>query len=349
MGNPLYLGYAVSPSINELAPHNVASQLLQWSFALNRKPKSNVLQGRLSTWLENKLTIVACIPAFDEEDTIAKVIARAQKHVDKMVIVDDGSNDDTALIAEGLGAVVVKHERNLGYGAAIRSCFSAARDLKADVLVTLDADGQHDPDQISRLVEPVKAGLADIVVGSRFLKESEKTHAPRYRQAGIRVLTRFTEAASRTQFTDAQSGFRAYSRKALEQIMPAEQGMGVSVEILMKAVEHNLRILEVPASVGYGGPGTSTYNPFYHGLDVLASVVKFTSIRHPLLFYGGLSAVALAISLAFGLWAIEIYSKTGVLVTNITLISIAFGLVGLLALFAAVILFTLISVIREKA
>jgi glycosyltransferase involved in cell wall biosynthesis len=300
------------------------------------------------TEVQNKHTIVACIPAFDEEATIAKVIVKARKHADKIIVVDDGSKDDTALIAEGLGAVVVKHERNLGYGAAIRSCFSAARDLKADVLVTLDADWQHDPDQIPRLVEPVRAALADIVVGSRFLKESDKTRAPRYRQAGIRVLTRFTEAASHTQFTDAQSGFRAYSRKALEQIMPTEQGMGVSVEILMKAVEHKLRILEVPASVGYGGPGTSTHNPFYHGLDVLASVIKFTSIRHPLLFYGGLSAVALAVSLAFGVWAIELYSKTGVLVTNITLISIAFGLVGLLAFFTAVILFTLISVMREK-
>jgi hypothetical protein len=348
MGNPLYLGYAVSPSINKPALHNVASQLLQWSLASNRKPKSNVLHGRVSTRLENKLTIVACIPAFNEEATIAKVIARARKHVDKVVVVDDGSKDDTGLIAEGLGAVVVKHERNLGYGAAIRFCFSAARDLKADVLVTLDADGQHDPDQIPRLVEPVKAGLADIVVGSRFLKESEKTHAPRYRQAGIRVLTRFTEAASHTQFTDAQSGFRAYSRKALEQIMPTEQGMGVSVEILMKAAVRQLKVAEVPVTVRYGDLKTSTHDPLYHGLDVLASIIKFTSIRRPLQFYGGLAAVALAVSVAFGAWTLDLYAKEGRIVTNLALISIAAGLFGTLAFFTAVILFTLISVVRER-
>jgi glycosyltransferase involved in cell wall biosynthesis len=306
------------------------------------------IRDKVSIRLENKHTIVACIPAFDEEASIAKVIARAQKHVDKVVVVDDGSTDDTALIAEALGAVVVRHERNLGYGAAIRSCFSAARDLKADVIVTLDADGQHEPDQIPRLIEPVSEGLADIVVGSRFLGASNKTQAPGYRQAGIRILTRFTEAASRTQFTDAQSGFRAYSRKAFEEIVPTEQGMGVSVEILMKGVEHNLRILEVPATVEYKGLETSTHNPLYHGLDVLASVIKFTSIRHPLLFYAGLSAIALSISIAFGAWAVDLYSKTGVLVTNIALIAIAFGLVGILAFFVAAILFTLISVIREK-
>jgi glycosyltransferase involved in cell wall biosynthesis len=292
--------------------------------------------------------IVAAIPAYNEEKTIAKVVVRARKHVDRVVVVDDGSRDDTALIAEGLGAVVVRHERNLGYGTAIRSCFSAARDLKADILVTLDGDGQHDPDQIPRLTEPVKEGLADIVVGSRFLTKRDKAESPRYRQAGIRALTRLTEAASHTQLTDAQSGFRAYGRRALEEITPTEQGMGASVEILMKAVERNLRISEVPATAAYHGLETSTHNPFYHGLDVIASVIKFTSIRHPLLFYGGLSAVALAISVGFGVWTIDIYSKEGRLVTNIALMSIAFGFVGILAFFAAVILFTLISVMREK-
>jgi glycosyltransferase involved in cell wall biosynthesis len=292
--------------------------------------------------------IVAAIPAYDEEKTIAKVVIRATKHVDKVVVVDDGSKDDTALIAESLGAVVVRHERNLGYGAAIRSCFQAARDLKTDVLVTLDADGQHDPNQIPILVRPARERLADIVVGSRFLEGSSKTQAPSYRRVGIGLLTRFTEAASHTQFTDAQSGFRAYSRTALEQIVPTEQGVGASVEILMKGVENKLRILEVPASVAYGGSRTSTHNPFYHGPDVIASLIKFISIRHPLLFYGGLSAVALATSLAFGAWAIDIYSNEGRLVTNIVLVSIAFGLVGIFAFFAAVILFTLISVIREK-
>ena len=223
--------------------------------------------------MERRLKRVAGIPAYNEEATIAKVIIRARKHVDRVVVIDDGSTDDTALIAEALGALVVRHEQKRGYGAAIRSCFKVARDLKANVLVTLDADGQHDPDQMPRLVEPVNDGSADLVLGSRFLKTSDARQAPRYRKAGIRLLTRLTKGASRAQFSDAQSGFRAYSQRVFEQILPTEEGMGVSVEILMKATEHSFRILEVPVTVRYRGLKTSTQNPFYHALEVAAYVV----------------------------------------------------------------------------
>lgn len=298
--------------------------------------------------MESKPMIVACIPAFEEERTIAKVIVRAQRHVDKVVVVDDGSSDDTGAIARALGALVISHPRKGGYGAAIRSCFGAARDLGADILVTLDADGQHDPDQIAGLVEPVRQGLADVVVGSRFLRPKDERQTPRYREAGIRILTEFTEVASGGRFSDAQSGFRAYGRNAIDRIVPTEQGMGVSVEVLMKAVEQHLKIAEVPVSVKYGGLETSTHGPVFHGLDVLGSLVKFTSVRHPLLFFGGLGVAALAVAVAFGAWAFDIYSKEGRLVTNIALISVGSGLVGVLALFTAVILFTLISVVREK-
>lgn len=299
--------------------------------------------------LASKLKVMAAIPAYNEEKTIAKVLLRARRLVDSVIVVDDGSTDDTAMIAEGLGARVIKHERNLGYGAAIRSCFGAARDSKADVLVTIDADGQHDPEQIARLIDPIKDGSADLVLGSRFMRDAGDRQPPRYRRAGIRLLTRFTEVASGTQFSDAQSGFRAYSRKAFERIAPTEQGMGVSVEILMKAAEHGLRIVEVPVSIKYGDMKTSTHNPLYHALDVAASLIKFTSIRHPLQFYGGFAALAFAVSLAFGVWALDIYAKEGRLVTNVALISIASGLVGVLALFTAIILFVIMSVIREKA
>jgi hypothetical protein len=187
------------------------------------------------------------------------------------------------------------------------------------------------------------------VIGSRFLSSSDSTETPNYRKAGIRILTRFTEAASRAQFSDAQSGFRAYGQKAIEQIVPTEQGMGVSVEILMKATEQRLRVQEVPVSVRYGDVKTSTHRPLYHGLDVVASIIKFTSIRRPLQFYGGLAVAALMICIAFGIWTLDIYAKEGRIVTNIALVSIAAGLFSTLAFFTAVILFTLISVVRERA
>jgi glycosyltransferase involved in cell wall biosynthesis len=292
--------------------------------------------------------VVACIPALDEEKTIAKVIVRAKRHVDHVVVVDDGSTDDTALIAEGLGAKVIKHERNLGYGAALRSCFEAGRDLGADVIVTLDGDGQHDPDQIPKVVEPIRRQLADLVVGSRFLGENNRAEAPAHRRLGIKVLTELTGAASKVPISDAQSGFRAYGRNAIEKIVPAEQGMGASVEILIKASQCQLRILEVPITVRYGDLKTSTHNPLYHGIDVLASIVKLVSIRHPLLFYGGIGLVALAISVVFGIWTLDLFAKEGRVVTNIALVAIGTGLLGTLSFFTGVILFTLVNVIREK-
>lgn len=292
--------------------------------------------------------VVACIPALNEEKTIAKVIIRAKRHVDRVVVVDDGSTDDTTLIAEGLGAKVIKHERNLGYGAALRSCFEAGRDLGADVIVTLDADGQHDPDQIPKVAEPVKREIADLVVGSRFLGANTGAEAPAHRRFGIKVLTELTEAASKVPISDAQSGFRAYSRNAIEKVLPTEQGMGASVEILIKASQCHLRILEVPINVRYGDLATSTHNPLYHGIDVLASVVKFVSIRHPLQFYGGIGLVALAVSVAFGIWTLDLFAREGRIVTNLALVAIGTGLLGTLSIFTAVILFTTISVIREK-
>jgi glycosyltransferase involved in cell wall biosynthesis len=292
--------------------------------------------------------VVACIPALDEEKTIAKVIVRAKRHVDRVVVIDDGSTDDTALIAEGLGAKVIKHERNLGYGSALRSCFEAGMDLGADVIVTLDGDGQHDPDQIPKVVEPIRRQLADLVVGSRFLGENNRAEAPAHRRLGIKVLTGLTGAASKVPISDAQSGFRAYGRNAIEKIVPAEQGMGASVEILMKASQSQLRILEVPITVRYGDLKTSTHNPMYHGMDVLASIVKLVSIRHPLLFYGGIGLVALAVSVVFGIWTLDLFAKEGRVVTNIALVAIGAGLLGTLSFFTGVILFTLVNVIREK-
>lgn len=297
--------------------------------------------------MERKLKVAVGIPAFNVEMTVAKVIVRARRHSDLVVVVDDGSTDDTALIARSLGAVIISHERRMGYGAAIKSCFEAARNLGADVLVTLDADGQHDPDEMPRLLASIKDNSADIVVGSRFPGMQDAGQAPRYRALGIRLLTSLTDTASHSQLTDAQCGFRAYNRNAFEHILPTEQGMGVGSEILMKSFEENLRVVEVPVSVKYAGLKTSTHHPVYHALDVIASIIKFTTIRHPLVFYGGMSAVAASLAVAFGAWMLSIYQNEGRVVTNLALVTFGLGIIAVVALFTAVILFTLINVIRE--
>jgi len=171
----------------------------------------------------------------------------------------------------------------MGYGAAIGSLFRRAREVGADVMVTLDADGQHDPDYIPRLIEPVMRDEADIVIGSRFL--ADEADIPDYRRIGIRIINWVTGRGS-NKISDTQSGFRAYSRKAVEAILPTEMGMGVSREILLKAEERGLRIKEVPLKIIYDVERPSKINPVTHGLDVIFSTIKHLSVRHPLMFYG---------------------------------------------------------------
>ena len=291
------------------------------------------------------MKVVAAIPAFNEEMTIAKVVSRTLNHVAEVLVVDDGSQDDTALIAGKLGAVVVRHERNLGKGAALRDCFGWARRTGVDVLVTLDGDGQHDPERIPELIDAMKKAEADVVIGSRSARPADM---PKGRWIGGRMLDRATQVKVDGRVVDAQSGFRAYSRKAIETLVAAESGMGVDSEIIQRADNAGMRIVEVPVEMSYEGSKTSTHNPMMHTLDVTFSLVKFISIRHPLLFYGGFALLFFAISLIFGIMTLDYYQKWGRVITNLALISVATGLLAFLALFTGIILFTLITVLREK-
>jgi glycosyltransferase involved in cell wall biosynthesis len=287
---------------------------------------------------------VVGIPAFNEERAIAKVVIRSRKHADQVLVVDDGSDDDTGLIADGLGAVVVRHEKNLGKGAGIRDCFEWAKRNGADVLVTLDGDGQHDPSKIPVLIEALGSSDADVVIGSRTVRPRDM---PRYRWLGERALDLATQVKIGERVVDAQSGFRAYSRRAIEGLVAAEYGMGVDSETIMRAHRAGMRIVEVPITASYAGKSSSR-NPLMHGLDVAFSVLKFISIRHPLAFYGGFAAIALANSLIFGLMTIDYYQRWGRVITNLALISVASGILGFLAFFTGIILFTMITVFRER-
>ena len=294
----------------------------------------------------SKPFVVAGIPAYNEERSIARVIVKAMNYVDRVIVCDDGSTDMTGEIAERLGAEVIRHERNLGYGAALASLFRRAREADADVLVILDADGQHDPDDIPRLVKPVLDGESDIVCGSRFL--SEENDMPGYRRWGINRITRLVNLTSYEGLTDAQSGFRAYGRKAIHAIMPVEQGMGASVEILMKAKDAGLRMKEIPLKVNYDVEEPSSHNPLYHGVDVVMSIVKHLSIRHPLIFYGIPGFLALILAAGFWIWTLQTFAATRQVITNIALMAIGTTIVGLMLLTTSIILWVLVSVIRER-
>ncbi|MCJ7760992.1 glycosyltransferase family 2 protein [Candidatus Bathyarchaeota archaeon] len=292
----------------------------------------------------DNLKVAVGIPALNEEATIAKVVVHASRYAESVLVVDDGSSDDTGLIAERLGATVIRHDRNMGKGAALRSCFDWSRRVGADVLVTLDADGQHNPDEIPNLISLILKGEADVVIGSRKIL----SEAPFYRHAGGRLLDRLTGVKVGGRFVDAQSGFRAYSKATLNRVTAAECGMGVDSEILMRARDAGLRIAEVPAKVSYRGADLSTYTPVYHALDVLFSVLKFGSIRHPLLVYGVFSVIMVVVAVEFGIQTLDYYARWGRVITNLALISVAAGILAFLSFFTGIILFTLITVIREK-
>ena len=286
------------------------------------------------------------IPAFNEEKNIAAIITKLADITDTIIVCNDGSSDLTSDIAEKMGAFVINHEKNLGYGAAIRSIFLKAKELDGDILVTFDADGQHRIEDIEKVTKPIIDQEADLVIGSRFLDESEK-EIPRYRKVGVKLITKITNASIKKQLTDSQSGFRAYSKKVLNELNPSELGMGISTEILIKASAKNFRISEVPIKIIYKGD-TSTHNPISHGSSVLLSTIKFTSIEHPLKFYGVPSMIFFAIGLLFTSLSIEYYADIGRLNTNLTLIGAGSILIAVALLLTGILLYSLVSVVREK-
>ena len=286
--------------------------------------------------------VVVGVPAFNEEKTIARVVLEAKKYADRVVVCDDGSTDLTAEIAERLGADVIRHKLNLGYGAAFQCLFRRARELGADVLVTLDADGQHDPSEIPNVVKPIVDGDADLVIGSRFVDERLARVMPWYRRAGVRFITKLVNNSSKHGVKDAQSGFRAYNRKSIETLSMLENGMGVSVEILINARKQGLRIREVSATCNYGrGVENSTRNPVRQGVDVVASIVKLVVEDKPLQLLGVPGMLCLMIGAVFGVWMLQIYASEHHIVTNVALASIAFILIGFFALSTAITLYAI--------
>jgi len=292
------------------------------------------------------LKITVGLPAFNEEKNIGAIIARLMQEYDSVIVCDDGSSDMTPTIAQKMGAIVVSHQRNRGYGAAIQSLFSKAKEIDCDILVTFDADGQHKVVDIKKTIEPILKGNADIVIGSRFMDKNEKD-VPKYREIGIKVITNLVNVESGKKITDAQSGFRAYSKKALVEITPSDSGMGVSTEILIKANQKKLRIAEVPITILYDGD-TSTHNPVSHGTSVLLSTMKFISIEHPLKFYGIPGIIFLAIGLFFVVWTIQEFTETGRIITNISLIGIGSIIFGMMLMMNALMLYSLVNVVRER-
>ncbi len=290
------------------------------------------------------MKITVGIPAYNEEKNIAKIIVKLKKIADKIIVCNDGSTDLTSEIAENLGAIVINHAKNRGYGSGIKSILEKSKEIGSELLVTFDGDGQHRVEDIKKIIEPIEKNEIDLVIGSRFLNEEQKV--PQYRKLGIKLITKITNANLKEKITDSQSGFRAYSKEVISKLKTSDMGMGVSTEILIKASSLNFKIGEVPITILYDG-NTSTHNPVSHGTSVLLSTIKYISIEHPLKFYGIPSLIFFVIGLTFTFLSIQYYTEIGRLSTNLTLIGAGTILISVILIITTILLYSLVSVVRE--
>ncbi len=280
--------------------------------------------------------VVALIPAYNEERCIGSVVLRAREFVDAVIVVDDGSCDATARIAEAAGATVIRHKTNSGKGQALTTGFRAARALRPEVLIVLDSDGQHKPDEIPLLLEAMAVQGVDMVVGSRFRDQEQLDKIPGGRRIGLRAVTTMTNVFSGVAVTDSQSGFRAFSSRALNLLTFRGAGFSVESEMQFLARTHNLSVAEVSISADYDDPAKR--NPVVQGFDVVNGVLRLVGQTRPLLFLGGPGVVVLLTGLFMGLFVVSIYASSQKLAVGYALISVLCVVVGALSLFSGIIL-----------
>jgi glycosyltransferase involved in cell wall biosynthesis len=287
--------------------------------------------------------LIAIIPAYNEERFIGSVVLKAKKYVDTVMVVDDGSTDLTAEIAQAAGAVVVPIERNRGKGAALNYGFQKARELGAHTVVMLDADGQHRPEEIPMVLAPIQEERADIVVGSRYLER--KSRVPFARILGHRFFNSFTNWLTGTHVTDSQSGFRAFSSRALQQINFESNDFSVESEMQFLATRKDLKLVEVPIVIRY------TEKPkrpvIGHGVTVLNGILRLIGQHRPLLFFGVPGAFVLLVGLMWGALVVEIYSRSHTLAVGYALISVMLSIVGMFSLFTGIILHSIRALLHE--
>ena len=251
--------------------------------------------------------ILIGIPAHNEEMHIAEVVEQAKKF-GTVYVVNNASEDDTGIKAKDAGAVVTSHNWG-GYGRALYEIFQYAKDNSFDILITLDGDGQHNPNEIPRFLTAIQT--ADIVIGNRFLAGER---VPSHRKAVVNGLN-FIYGIG-----DTQCGFRAYSKKAIELIKITEDGMGASLEILNRAKENKLKLTEVPCAIVYDKPEKPFHNLLSQGLDLVNTVFWSGIWARPYTFLGIPALILFIISSITGIQAILLYMSQGRLVGSLALI-----------------------------
>ncbi len=283
---------------------------------------------------------IATIPAYNKQYPVCGVIHAAEDYVDEIIVVDDGSTDDTSKLAKRAGAIVLRHETNKGKTAAVQTLINEAKKRDADVLVLLDSDGQHDPDEIPVLIKPISEDSYDLAAGSRKLKGSKRRgKRPFIRPLGQFVLKIGLGTITRNRYGDPECGFRALSRRAMEAMDFKFRGKGFSVEaeMIYLAEKHGLRTIEVPVTEIYVEDG-STLNPWRHGFGNLGTIIAWVSEKRPLLFFGIAGAVFTIIGLILGANVLYVANMGGGVAVGSALVSVLFIVIGMFSVFTGLIL-----------
>jgi len=291
---------------------------------------------------------VVGIPAYNEAGSIARVVREARAYADSVIVVDDGSADDTAELACEAGAVVLEHDRNHGYGQALKTLFGEADERNVGSLVVIDADGQHDPADIPRLADSLEEGEANLVIGSRFAGSGD-TNAPVYRRFGLWVVNTLTNLSmgivrSRSRVEDTQSGFRAYDSALLESLADeSEVGdkMSASTDILYHAHENHFEVEEVGTTIDYDVEDASSHNPISHGLNLINNILKTVEHQRPISVLGVPGFLSTMVGIGFGYWTFSNLINSGTFPIGLGLISIFFALIGIFSAFTGIILHAL--------
>ncbi len=290
---------------------------------------------------------IVCIPAYNEQNLIVDVIRQVRPFVDEIVVCDDGSTDETEQKARSEGVHVIRHQKNLGKGGAMKSLFDYAKNIGADIMITMDGDGQFLPEEIPRMMEPVIKQKADVVLGYRF---DDANDMPTYRKFGNKFLDKMTSLASELPFRDTQGGFRAYSKKAIQLIQFSTNGFGVDSEIVVNASKQNLKIVEEKVTVIYNTGGkTSTKTPVVHISEVLKTILEMVAIYHPLKYLGIPGLFFIIIGMFVGIFVLITFNDTRYFSIPFMLISIATTILGLLLLLMSVVLFSISKSVNQKS
>lgn len=298
--------------------------------------------------LPKKSSVIAIIPAYNEAPNIQKIIEETRKYVGSIIVIDDGSEDNTAELARSMNVRVIRNNRNLGKGAAIkRGLFECSR-YNVDIVITLDADGQHDPAEIPKILKPIEEGQAEIVIGSRY-ERSHLNEIPKYRRIGLSIINSMNRLLIESHVSDSQSGFRAYAKSALGAIADySTTGYGAETEQLASAEYLGLRILEVPINIRYHELNkTSKRNPVVHGANILSTILRIAVEKRPLLFFGLTGIILMGAAILTTSDMLIIFNKSRYFSIPLALITIGLALLGALLLLSSLVFYA-IRTIRER-